>query len=199
MKVHREKDHTERELAIYRQLDGSVPNIPILQDQGENYIILTDNGRQICTSDPSFLFVDVLDALEVAHQKGLVHRDVRPANITIRDGKAALVDWGFATHKDKVANFSGTMSFASDHVLADPQKYRPNDDLHSLVRSLVYLKELHASKLCRSPELEKLRAFWQGLKVPFFYKQLANLAEALDYKSLRDQLKAHPLAGVHVS
>jgi serine/threonine protein kinase len=189
MKVHREPGHTLRELELYQLLaKGNVANVPTCSHHGDNYLVLSDHGRQLCTSDPSYALVDVIDALQSAHSLGLVHRDVRPANITIRDGKATLIDWGFAVTLDYGGSFAGTTSFASDHVLKSPRTYRPEDDLHSLVRSLVYLKELHGAKLCRSPEVDKLKQFWSALRVPYFYKQLADFAEQRDYNSLRQHL-----------
>jgi eukaryotic-like serine/threonine-protein kinase len=42
-------------------------------------------------------FVDVCEAIEFAHSKGVLHRDIKPGNIIVgRHGETLVIDWGLA-------------------------------------------------------------------------------------------------------
>jgi serine/threonine protein kinase len=58
------------------------------------------NGNRLTTRERLELFIPVSQAIQHAHQKGIIHRDIKPSNvmITLYDGKPAakVIDFGVA-------------------------------------------------------------------------------------------------------
>jgi serine/threonine protein kinase len=59
---------------------------------------LHQQGRQLSWRQAAAWAVEVLDALEHAHERGVVHRDVKPANLMVEEGtgQVKLLDLGLA-------------------------------------------------------------------------------------------------------
>jgi serine/threonine protein kinase len=58
--------------------------------------LVGEKGR-LSIGETARIFADVADGLAHVHERGLVHRDVKPANVMVRpDGRAVLLDFGLA-------------------------------------------------------------------------------------------------------
>ncbi|MEU0571456.1 protein kinase [Nonomuraea sp. NPDC005983] len=85
----------------------------------------------------------VLDALEVAHARGILHRDVKPGNVMITDGgEVVLTDFGIAAHTgDMPAAGAADGAVAGSPGYVAPEHLRgeragPAADLWSLAATL---------------------------------------------------------------
>jgi CheY-like chemotaxis protein/tRNA A-37 threonylcarbamoyl transferase component Bud32 len=60
-------------------------------------------GRPLATAEALRLFRELMLALGDIHEKGILHRDLKPQNLMFReDGSLAIVDFGIAKHVDGI-------------------------------------------------------------------------------------------------
>ena len=59
-------------------------------------------GRSLEMRELLHRFVDVCNAIEYAHSRGILHRDIKPSNVILgKHGETLVVDWGLAKSLDK--------------------------------------------------------------------------------------------------
>jgi hypothetical protein len=101
------------------------------------------------------IFVKICDAVHHAHQRGLIHRDLKPGNILVDEtGQPKILDFGVArvtdsdaqaTMQTDVGQLVGTLAYMSpEQVLADPLELDTRSDVYALG---VILYELLSGRL----------------------------------------------------
>src|SRR6202008_331814 len=89
-------------------------------------------------------------ALNYAHAKGFVHRDVKPDNILLReDGSSALTDFGIARAADAATRMTRTGAVVGTPHYMSPEQARgkPLDGRSDLYSLGIVLYELHVGRV----------------------------------------------------
>jgi serine/threonine protein kinase len=76
--------------------DGS-PYLVMEYIDGTSLDSVARSGRQLSLTERISIMMDVCHGLDHAHQRGVVHRDIKPGNVMVpREGGAKIVDFGIA-------------------------------------------------------------------------------------------------------
>jgi serine/threonine protein kinase len=146
-------DRFLREIRLASQLDH--PHIAKLLDSGERdwvvYYVMTyvegatlreqlSQSPRMSIPDSLRLASDLLDALDHAHTRGIIHRDVKPENVVMSPIGAVLLDFGiaravWASGSDRLTRSGiavGTSTYMSPEQITALQELDRRSDLYSL-------------------------------------------------------------------
>jgi serine/threonine protein kinase len=114
---------------IARLLDGGTT------DEGIPYLVMEliegtpidqyCDARKLNVSDRLRLFVQVCSAVQYAHQRLVIHRDIKPGNILVtREGVPKLLDFGIAKIFDPSVSSATTVAGPMTPEYASPEQIR---------------------------------------------------------------------------
>ncbi len=134
--------------AIYgAEEDGATRYIVMELVEGETLAQRLSTGP-LAVGDALRMASQVAEALEVAHEKGVIHRDLKPANIKITpEGKVKVLDFGLA--KAMELPFAGEMSRSPTLVMSDS---RPGE--------IVGTPEFMSPEQARGKETDRRTDIW---------------------------------------
>ncbi|MDQ3691802.1 MAG: serine/threonine protein kinase [Chloroflexota bacterium] len=118
---------------------GEAPALVMELVDGESLSARLDRGGPMTDREAAAVTADVAEALYHAHQRGVIHRDVKPGNVLLgKDGRTRLVDFGIAhslAEASERLTVTGTVigtlrSMAPEQLAAGP--ITPRTDLYGL-------------------------------------------------------------------
>jgi hypothetical protein len=146
-----------REAEVLRQLDHpAIVRLRDVVDDGDDIVLVMDHlpggnlAQRVAADGPlgpealEALADRLLDALATAHRLGVVHRDVKPANVLFdADGRAALADFGDAVPRDATPGLTATQMVVGTPGFMSPEQARGEEattasDVFSLGATLLF-------------------------------------------------------------
>lgn len=131
---------------------------------------LTQAAQSVSLEARVDLLCQVLQALAYLHRQGILHRDLKPGNILVRDGRARVLDFGLSSNAALAHGRAGTLAYMAPEILRQGRAL-PASDLYALGvlacqvlgGELPFEGQDPAAILTRLPKLDSL-AEWPALR-----------------------------------
>lgn len=204
--------------------DGGTPYIVMKLVDGGTLDTIIEAHNPLPLRFVARTLAQVADALDYAHEQGVIHRDLKPENILFdRKGHAYLGDFGIARLNESTESLTGLGGFIGTAAYASPEQCRgeaitPGSDIYSLGvvlyemltgvqpftgSSALAIMHQHISEAAPNP-LKHRPELPIGIndvmrkalaKLPTVrYQSATAMSQALNH-ALREALGTHPLAG----
>ncbi|MGB5301785.1 MAG: protein kinase, partial [Gemmatimonadota bacterium] len=108
--------------------------------EGESLRDRLDRETQLGVEEAIRIAVTVAEALDYAHRNGVVHRDIKPGNILLHDGRPMVADFGIALAVNMAADgrtteaglLLGTLHYMSPEQATAERELTHRSDIYSL-------------------------------------------------------------------
>ncbi len=141
-------DKIAKELGVWKQLKGLPHIISVIElDRFDDYVYVVSDfadggslenwlkdhdGKASSQAEAVKITLEILRGLENLHEKGFVHRDLRPDNILIMNGRFCLADFGVSreikTHS-KATGTAGTLEYMPPEAFEKSPSITPQTDI----------------------------------------------------------------------
>ena len=117
--------------------------------KGENLKQLIERSGPLPVRDALLLTLQMARALGFAHERGLIHRDVKPQNVLLNeDGQPKMTDFGIARSVDvEGVTITGTVLGTSEYIAPEQARGQRVDALTDVYSLGVLLYELLAGRV----------------------------------------------------
>lgn len=110
---------------IGQDQESGVSFISMEYVEGPNLKEVISQGKTMSFSELAEIMAQVAEALDYAHSKGIIHRDVKPANIIwCGEDRAKITDFGIAKIASSVANLTTTGQFLGTPNYMAPEQIK---------------------------------------------------------------------------
>ncbi|MCL2088375.1 MAG: Stk1 family PASTA domain-containing Ser/Thr kinase [Oscillospiraceae bacterium] len=147
----------------------------------------------ISWKDTVHFTIQILRALQNAHDKGIVHRDIKPHNIMLlQDGTIKVMDFGIARFVRDEARRSSEKTIGSVHYISPEQaKGEPTDEKSDIYSVGIMLYEMLTGKLPFEGGKPEQIAVMQMQATPKMPRQInENIPEGLEEIIIRTMQKS---------
>ena len=190
-KVMVELDHPNiRQVYDYGDIDGR-PAIVMEYLDGEDLKTRLKRGQRFKEAELERWWNQLVSALNYTHQKGIVHRDIKPGNIFVdREGNIKLLDFGIAKVRESISKTQtgqklGTLMYMSPEQVKDSKHIDYRTDIYSLAVTFVHLItgkrpydsdtssdfEISEQIVYKSLDLSSVPSFWRDILSPYLRKE----------------------------
>ena len=147
-------------------IDGDLPCIPMEYVAGEDLWKWVERRGILSETEALNYIRQVGESVIVVHDKGLLHRDIKPQNIMVRDNQdAVLIDFGlargFIPDRTQQMTYGLTYGFAPPEQYGEIGRFAEYTDVYALAATLYYLLT------STTPPAAHLRAFNPALESQF--------------------------------
>ncbi len=125
---------------VYYLVTEFVPGMDL-----RRYIRTQTQGQPLSVQQAANIISQAAKGLDYAHQRGLLHRDVKPGNILVTpDGRAKVSDLGLAgfihlaEEDPRAGKIVGTADYLSPEQIRSPREITAASDIYSLGCTLYY-------------------------------------------------------------